>query len=452
MRELYFRVKFLSDIIFQASSNTEGKVVQLDFIPGSIFLGIVAQKYSEFLNPFDIFHSGKVRFGDAHILCGGKATYKIPLSYFQEKLDALKIINRHLATSDKQLKQIREGFITKDGEVIYIEYDYSQKSAYDREKRRSKDSQMYGYKAMRSGLCWSFCIRIDDSIALEDEQKIADSLVGIKRAGKSKSAQYGLIEISKGGSFENIENMSLGEEVTIYANSRIALFDANGAPVCIPTIENLGLTSGKILWDKCQIRTTSFAPYNSKRAVRDYERAVIDKGSVMVVGGLNSDDAARLKRGVGGYLSEGFGDVLINPTLTQKPTPVFAVRQETRIKLANTPVATHIGRFLQKRRETKTDMLDISQSVREFIEKHKDKFAKVSKSQWGQIRAICQNANDENIAQKIDDFISKGVSKTKWDDGKKLLLENANQNITFVRLLSMQMPKLKFENSNGGKK
>jgi hypothetical protein len=67
MRELIFKIKFLSDVILRATSNTEGNIDNLDFISGSNFLGIVSKNYKKFQNPFEIFHSGKVRFGDATI-------------------------------------------------------------------------------------------------------------------------------------------------------------------------------------------------------------------------------------------------------------------------------------------------------------------------------------------------------------------------------------------------
>ena len=45
MSKIVFQVEFLSDIILQASSNTQGNIEQLDFIPGSNFLGMVAKDY-----------------------------------------------------------------------------------------------------------------------------------------------------------------------------------------------------------------------------------------------------------------------------------------------------------------------------------------------------------------------------------------------------------------------
>lgn len=37
-----------------------------------------------------------------------------------------------------QLKQLRSGYITKRKRTSFIEYTYSQKSAYDKEKRKAK--------------------------------------------------------------------------------------------------------------------------------------------------------------------------------------------------------------------------------------------------------------------------------------------------------------------------
>ena len=145
MNKIIFQVKFLSDIVLQASSNTEGNIEHLDFIPGSNFLGMVAQNYMKFEDSFKVFHSGDVKFGDAHILKDEKVTYKMPLAFFHEKLDTKTLYNHHFIKDFsifKQLKQKRDGYITKDMQTTDIEYNYSQKSAYDKINRRSKDSSM----------------------------------------------------------------------------------------------------------------------------------------------------------------------------------------------------------------------------------------------------------------------------------------------------------------------
>jgi hypothetical protein len=60
----------------------------LNYIPGSNFLGIVAEKYSELTSDaYDIFHSGKVSFGDAHISKDNCVSYHLPFSLFLDKLN-----------------------------------------------------------------------------------------------------------------------------------------------------------------------------------------------------------------------------------------------------------------------------------------------------------------------------------------------------------------------------
>ena len=173
MRELRFEIAFKSPIILQASSNTQGKTSSLDFIPGSAFLGMVASRYSDFSDPFKIFHSGAVKFCDASPIKEGKEFFKIPLSYFHEKLDSSKIYNHHLL-SDKeferftQLKQMRNGYINEENERLSLDQDFSQKSAYDKNKRRSMDSQMYGYEALRAGTKWRFSVKFDPSVSEKD--------------------------------------------------------------------------------------------------------------------------------------------------------------------------------------------------------------------------------------------------------------------------------------------
>lgn len=449
MKKISFKVTFLSDIILQASSNTEGKVDTLDFIPGSNFLGIVAKKYSSFTNPFEIFHSGKVRFGDATLLVEDNPTYKVPYSYYKPKIGEIKVENHHLIkefSTDKQLKQIREGYLTKEGKVVTPEYTYSQKSAYDKKNRRSKDSTMYGYKAIKEGTTWMFHLSYTDDISIDD---IVDKLEGKRQLGKSKSAQYGSVMIEKIQTpTENIEDTNTLENVVIYLNSRLALFDENGMPSYQPTAKNLGISEDStILWDKCQIKTHSFSPYNGARKTKDYARIIIEKGSVIVLDKIKQEDIEKLKSGIGAFLSEGFGEVLINPVFTKELYPIYnkieLIKQKKEVQKTDTTLIS----FLENKKEQQKIIFAMSSDVQKFINKHKEKFSTVSKSQWGQIRSICMqdDSSDENIKEKVALFIDHGTSKKKWEKGESVFLQSINKNLDFTRLLSMQMPKQRFK-------
>ena len=47
------------------------------------------------------------------------------------------------------------------------------------------------------------------------------------------------------------------------------------------------LEGGRINWEKSQILTKSFAPWNYTRKTRDADRVCIDKGSVIIVENAN---------------------------------------------------------------------------------------------------------------------------------------------------------------------
>jgi len=448
MKKLVFRVEFVSDIVLPASSNTEGNISQLDFIPGSNFLGMAAAEYESYENSFDVFHSGKVRFGDATLLYEGNETYKMPLSIFREKTNESKIINQLQTplSSLKQAKQVRNGYITKDKIVTFVEYNYSQKSAYDKENRRSKDSTMFGYSAIKSGTSWQFTLSYD-AIDETDLKRLTANLLGTKRLGKSKSAQYGEVKITLEGESEELENLTLKEETILYAKSRLALVDTEGNPNYDLTTICDGLTQSNINFEKTQLRTSTFTPYNGVRETKDYERVVINKGSVIVLKDITQEQLESLKRGVGAYLSEGFGEVLINPSfLTDTECTLKEVPQKDE-SLKPVKIESDTALFLQARRESKKSKLDLANEVHEFIQKKKPLYLEKMNSQWGTIRSLC--ANTENIYEDVEKYISHGIAEEKWAGEKKSTLLNAikkSQNpLEFTKLLSMQMPKVKTE-------
>ena len=498
MRELRFEITFKSPIILQASSNTQGKTSSLDFIPGSAFLGMVASRYSDFSDPFKIFHSGAVKFCDASPIKEGKEFFKIPLSYFHEKLDSSKIYNHHLLSDSEfekftQLKQMRNGYINEENERLSLDQDFSQKSAYDKSKRRSKDSQMYGYEAFRAGMKWRFSVKFDPSVSEKDIVLAKETLERSTRLGKSKSAEYGAVEIKFiGENTDEIQTFTPPEKYTfIYAKSRLALIDENGNPSYDVKYILPNLSENNVVYSKTQIRISNFAPYNGARATKDYERACINKGSVIALKNLSAEQIAALKNGVGAYLSEGFGEVLINPWFLDggdaKDNPIeFQKEAKTERLIKEMPIQSDLAKFLKQKQTTKDQALEIAERVADFIESHKDKFSKISKSQWGAIRSICKEVavsdkvigekdvngemqieeiknesvaeKNKNIAAQISKFMRNGVRSVNWNcekrNDKSVLVEGGCGDtlvkevagdpcpLKFTLLLSMQMPRI----------
>ena len=434
MKKMRFEVEFLSDIVLQASSNTEGNVEQLDFIPGSNFLGMVASKYTQFEDSFSMFHSGAVKFGDATLMHQKQCTYAMPLSYFHEKLSPIEIVNHHSIKdfSDfNQLKQVRKGYITEENSRVYVEYNYSQKSAYDSENRRSKDSSMYGYHAINSKTKWQFDISYDESISIKDLELIKKSIVGQKRLGKSKSSQYGLVQIKEVALHVDTVD-SAKKEIVLYVKSRIALVDEKGnATLDLVHLFN-DLESKQIDYTKCQIRTSSFTPYNRARETKDYERICINKGSVIV---LKDIDKASIPSYVGAYLSEGFGEIVVNPLFLSKERFSFKKEQEEETT-QNCNIQTKTANFLMQKERQKNEKLILLKEVDTFIDKNLTLYKNITNAQWGNIRSIC--LSQEDTANKIEAFISDGIKA--WKPTQIETLKPKMDDTSFMMLVSMQMP------------
>lgn len=452
MRELVFQVEFKSDIVLPASSNTEGKINTLDFIAGSNFLGMVAKNYDKFASSFDVFHSGKVRFGDGHILKDGKIpTYKIPYSFVHKKLETEPIYNHHkledkdFEPEDKgglgQLKQLRNGYITKDLDEVFVNYTYSQKSAYDKTNRRSLDSNMYGYKAIKKGSVWQFVVKVDETISSEDEELIIDTFKESKRLGKSKSAEYGEVKIDymKDTVVENIATTPK-DEVVLYCNSRLALVDEFGNP----TYDLNCLCDGiEVVYEKTQIRTSTFTPYNGARQTKDYERVCINKGSVIVVKSLTDAQKEQIQNGVGAFLSEGFGEIIINPKfLRQKEFSLKKECKDKKEKLAKLPITEDVVKFLAQREKAKNEMLDIGNEVAVFVNKHKkEKLKNIKSSQWGNIRSIA-SSGENKVSKEVLRYIINGTRRWECKQIKiliKAIIAHQIDKQKFTKLLAIKM-------------
>ncbi len=437
MRELLYEVEFLSDIVLPATANTEGKILPSEFIAGSNFLGMVASKYGEFSDSFKLFHSGAVKFGDATPLYDGKKSYKMPLSFFHEKLNDKNILNHHLIedfSSFEQLKQKRSGYITEDLNLLYVEYNYSQKSAYDKEHRRSKEGSMFGYSALQKGSKWLFSIKCSDSVCVEDIKLLQETIEGEKRLGKSRSAEYGLVKIRPVASTPAPKQAEVELYTYLYLNSRVALVDKEGNPTYDLQFLYNGLKEENIVYEKCQIRTSSFTPYNRTRERKDYERICINSGSVIVLEGVSVEDIPNY---VGAYQSEGFGEILINPSfLTTHNFTLEEIKEQ--VSPQKSVITTPLATFLQKREDVKLEKLTILDEVDSFIKEHKSLYEKIKPSQWGKIRSICTSAQT-NFKEEIGEYISHGAKE--WEPKQIETLLQEEYSLEFIKLISIQMPK-----------
>lgn len=493
MKTLKFKCTLLSDVILNQKAATEGPNQTLDFIPGNCFLGIVASQYNTFEKEIamEIFHSGKVRFGDAHPSQGNMRGLKVPASMYYPKLSKpSEKLYIHHAIQDfdrlktKQLKQCRSGFYDfSSTQAIPIKTDtnFAIKSAYDRSQRRSKDEKMFGYESLQKGLELFFEVQVDTE-GLADV--IRNALVGDnKRVGRSRTAQYGLVKIEE-WDYEEIQSEdSENGLAVVYADGRLVFLDDNGVPVFRPVVKQLGLPDGaKIVWEKSQIRTFQYAPWNFKRQCFDADRCGIEKGSVFVVDIAECNSLPQLSsQYVGSYRNEGFGKVIYNPKFLQAQPNANGLAEYTLGAISNktddmkeadtdqlqgTSLLTYVGRQLkQEKIETA-----IYETVNDWVDHHKDLFKGATfASQWGTIRSIAMQHKklcdlklelfgktkvDRNGKSVPDAYLTHGVAADKWKERGRLnmfkefveKLSDENAQIAIINLASEMQKECRKEN------
>lgn len=453
-----FKVQLLTDVILNQKAETEGPNATLDFIPGGNFLGIVAQHYQEYKEinqSLLVFHSGKVRFGDAHPVGDGKPirSLKVPAAMFYPKLGSPSeecYIHHHISKEgalqleDKQLKQCRSGyydFSNQEAKMIGVDMSFVLKSAYDSEKRTAKDGQMFGYQSLKKDQKFLFSLEMDNDIENTITDKIVNDLCGIHHLGRSRSAQYGLVKITSFdyGEIESQPSYELdgNHYVAVYADSRLIFMNQDTLqPTFHPTVEQLLGTGvkGKICIDLSQIRTFRYSPWNQKRQCFDADRVGIEKGSVIVV----RTDQAFDKRSqyVGSYNNEGFGKVIYNPSFLDanpdgqasfhlvSPQSRFGEEEiylpnyfENNPNCERTPVLNLVA----ARQKEVWDSEEIYQLVVDWMNKNGKQFIgnTAFASQWSSIRNIAMQSDStaslrDALFKVNHGYLKHGVAVKKW--------------------------------------
>ena len=476
MKEIFFKVSLLSDLVINSNLATEGNMTSLDYIPGSNFLGITAGKLYPILNAdenYNIFHSGKVRFGNAYISNNDLLSYTIPGMFYTDKLkkDLINdsvfldyLIDKNFPPTDSkgnrlQLKQVRGGYLLSDYTLIKeIEKSFSIKSAQDRTNRTSKEGAMFGLESLKKGLEFIFSVQFDDEHFVT---KISNAIEGTHRIGKSKNAEFGQVKIEKLQSQPKaIETFNTHGYTLVYAQSHLCFIDDIGMPTFQPTALQLGLKKGEIDYSKSQIRTHSYSPWNFKRNASNTQRNCISSGSVFYVkDAIKSVDAET----VGSHQTEGLGKVIYNPAFLNGDKNALLLIKLKRKSINEIPSAKHtpnsvLTRFLTSKLEEKKAEKDISKAVQEVVYSNSSDIKgliKISPSQWGGIRAFATKTVDYkqlmiDLFDEKTGYLTHGIADEKfWGKNrsknrialKKILDQHQNIGTQFVAKFAAEMAK-----------
>ena len=482
MEQYHYKCTLLSDIVLPATAATQGFHPCLDYLPGSKFLGILAKKLynmEDGKKTIDLFHNGTVRYGDAHPLVNGQRTYKVPNSWFYPKNKDLEdtIYLHHelsegdrkkLVTAGTQPKQARKGYFTLNKnsdngkrQLVEVAQNFSIKSAYDSETLRSKDSQMYGYFALKQGTEWCFTI----TATTADYATEIAQIIGTHRMGRSSTAEYGLVKIEL---LENdspsVERCNPADKIYyLYAESNLCFYDDCGRNTLQPTIKQLKLPAKSILLaDKSQIRTRGYQTWNGHRNNKDTDRLIIEKGSVFAVQIPADSDMpiATIESGVGAHLAEGFGQLIVSPSflhseneeekylldwsLSKTKIEEWSNNRSAYAKKEDAAKDTLVKNWLVQRKVESEMVYDIDANVNWFVNKYtnKDTFDHITASQWGMIRNYAKHANNDSdqlmtlLFEKAGAVgcLYRGQSEDKWRkngarDKLKRFLEKVQESI-----------------------
>jgi len=464
MKSLHFNVVLDMDVVISERSATTGGHSSLSYLPGACFLGACAVRLYTKLGTkaFDVFHSGAVRFGNAYPIDDeGYPTLPIPLSWHYPKGSAShegtilltdNVFNLvHLSSENEskwkkdnvQPKQMREGFFSDTGTIRMPTSSYRLKTAIDRTKGgRAKESQLFGYESLDAGSNWYFSIDFDDEVSPRVLEDISEALTkGHIRIGRSKSAEYGSVDITAAEKPPYRLRPGMEDGVFIYCLSDIALRDPlTGAPTLTPLPTHFGLKEdAQLSREETFIRTRSYTPFNSKRKAHDFERQVVCMGSVIAFrtsSELTQEPLEELQdaldSGIGMYKHDGLGKVLVNPSFLStehfEPAPKTALSQIIEVKAEQVAEVQSDQEMLLGWLDSRMILKEIERESLEMVEQwlkvlvpgvRRQKRIAPGKSQWGQLRDVAirsTSIGDIETALFNEDkgLCTSGISKDAW--------------------------------------
>ena len=340
MQKQLFTIKLLENVVISQRAATMGGHTSLDYLPGATLLGACAANLYQQLSKTDaytIFHSGKVRFSNALPLSEtNKLSYPMPLCWHEQKTGAKAIQAKQLLPENVlnyqkkqypdgiQPVQLRTGYIAIDGSVTKPQTKFEMKTAINSETGHASTGQLFGYSSIPKGITFGFKLEADEDIPPKLFTQIIENLNGKLALGRSRTAEYGNVEITPANWNEDINTTPhQTKEITIWLLSDLALLDKHGQATLLPTTQHFGLPNGELNLDKSFIRSRHYAPFNAHYHSREIERNVLSMGSVLHFRLNEPTEIKTNQTNIGLYKQAGLGQIWINPPLLETPQPRF---------------------------------------------------------------------------------------------------------------------------------
>jgi len=455
MKRQALKIELLDDCVFSASSATEGGHESLDRVPGAALLGAAASALYAMLTSdeaFTVFHSGQLRFGDGLPWDDASIGWPAPRCWHYPKteeicdggfLKAVTLYNFAFEErpkpkdddgKDKQLKQLRDGYVHADGRHSKPLHSLRLKTAINPDTGRANEGQLFGYDALHRGQVFISLLEADDELDEKLFQQVVGALQGEVLLGRSRSAEYGRAKITQISLPEMPMSGKAADSLTLWLLSDLALNDAHGQPTLQPDGASLGLPGTEIVWNRTFLRGRRYSPWNAARHGYDRERLVLEAGGVITLklNGTDRNEAiAILEKGVGIYREAGLGRVWVDPPLLSGAKPQFKPHAQHEPKTGEVSEPAHplVGWLKaaagiswkqeaeQWAREFETLYLKTVESSRSLHGIPPHVAYGPSRSQWGTVLEKAKSATGNAVHQRLfdgDDAVIKPKGEG-WD-------------------------------------
>jgi len=307
-------IELIDPVITSLSAASAGTPEALKYIPGALIHGAVASRAyragckSE--EAFVLFHSGKVRFGDAlPINAAGEVGWPIPMSFQfpkggknwdedKDKLiwseDVVDGSEQHLEEG-YQWKPVKCDAVSSRSHEIKLSRGSSMRTAIDPDEGRAANSQLFGYEFLKPPQRFVAFLEAENAELLEKALNHAKE--GQYILGRAKSAEFGRVRISKASAVD-VPSFSEAPASYIWCLSDFWVAGERGLPISVPTDTTFG---AKIDWSRSFMLTRRVSPYNAKWSSRGIEREVVQRGKEIGCGWMIA--SAEPPREILGHLS-----------------------------------------------------------------------------------------------------------------------------------------------------
>ncbi|QEP41844.1 hypothetical protein D5085_00990 [Ectothiorhodospiraceae bacterium BW-2] len=345
--QCHLTLTLVDDLVLSAHSGSQAEHHCLDTIPGANLLGIAAARLyrDSTINREEqiwLFQSGRCRFGYGHLMLDDhQCAEPTSCSFHYVKRDGNPLDNRTALIGQQlrdcadarfqpedgvQLKSLPVTLIDpRNGVISEPKQSMDQKTAINPNNDRAADGKLFNYRYLLAGQRFraTLTISCDNENEWQQRQPLLDklhqALQGTKQFGKSRSSEYGRVEVTVGSwsPLPSSQNSDTVETLSLRLLADMAAFDAYGNPTFTPQPEEIGLPKGDLIPEQSFITQRRYSPYNGYLRSRDTERQVIERGSLLTFRFSEPQSQATLEpllaQGLGAYRRDGLGEASLTP-------------------------------------------------------------------------------------------------------------------------------------------